>query len=155
MKKMVLFLVALVSITFTASADAGHRPLSELIIKTPLHSNYIVLVDGIKYFGNAHFNIIGLTPGQHHVEIIENRRTGRYGNVRTIHNGFVQVPRFSRVVAQLNNYCGLDIIRVINIMPPRQYQASCAYTPDRPQHYYDTHRHTHPAHARKSVNRRR
>jgi len=151
---MVLFLVALVSITLTASADAGHRPLSELIIKTPQHSNYIVFVDGVKYFGNAHFNIIGLSPGQHHVEILEDRRTGRYGNVRTIHNGFVQVPRFSRVVAQLNNYCGLDIIRVINIMPPRQYHASCAYTPDRPQHYYDAQHHNNRQ-ATRPGNRRR
>lgn len=159
MKKMVLLFATILFTVFTTKAHTGHahsRPLSELVLNIPAYGNYTVLINGVRHFGTNKFNIVGLQPGQHQISIIENIQRGRYGGTRTIHQGYVQIPRFSRVVARLNAYRGLDIIRVVNMLPPRNYHATCAYSPDRPQRYYDTNGHAHQrTPARKPVNRRR
>lgn len=102
---------------------AGSAHASRLVLKLNQVANYIIKVDGVVYHTNgSFFELNQLQAGHHHIKIIERRRGGHHGQYQrqtVLYNGSLRIPPRSKVVARLNGFDCLDIIRVIRHQPPR------------------------------------
>lgn len=103
---------------------AGSAQASRLVLKLNQTANYIIKVDGVTYHTNgSFFELNRLQAGHHHIKIIEKRRGGNHGQYirqTVLYNGSLRIPPRSKVVARLNGFDCLDIIRVIHKQPRNQ-----------------------------------
>lgn len=114
MKNLLITLVLLGAIFAPGSSEA-QRYRSELILKIYDNSMFTVIFDRKIYdVPTSQFRLSNISPGSHRI-VIKQRVGGRYGALRTIYNGNINIPQHSMVRARINKFNRLDIRSVTRL----------------------------------------
>ncbi len=94
---------------------------SELNISLWNHSKFVIELDHQRYQSDCDFSMNGLNPGKHRVKIYTERRNhnhcGNGGMVSIHYDGFVDIPRNSKVIARVDRHRCLKIVDIIRYRP--------------------------------------
>jgi hypothetical protein len=124
MKNLIITLVLLGGL-FTPEMSEAQRRHSELKLRMFDNSYFTVIFDRQIYDNPTNlFRLSNVTPGTHRI-IIKQRFGGRYGALRTIFNGHIDIPGNSMVNARINKFNRL-VIR--SVVPIRNHSYSNHYS---------------------------
>ncbi len=114
MKKLIIILVFLGAV-FAPKSSEAQRYRSELILKMYDNSMFTVIFDR-KIYDNptSQFRLSNINPGSHRL-VIKQRIGGRYGALKTVFNGNINIPQHSLVRARINKFNRLDIKNVTRL----------------------------------------
>ncbi len=115
MKKLLLAVMLLAS---SAVVFADHLS-SKFVLKIANYGVYTVLFDNEVFHTTSGVDVLNVSPGEHFVRITENVRSAYRANARgskLVYEGYVHVPRQSRVVARVNAH---NFFNIQNVVPLR------------------------------------
>ncbi|MCD4793164.1 MAG: DUF4476 domain-containing protein [Bacteroidales bacterium] len=114
MKNLIITLVLLGAV-FAPKSSEAQRYSSELILKMYDNSIYTVIFDRKIYdLSGSQFRLSNINPGSHRL-VVKQRIGGRYGALRIIYNGNIDIPQHSIVRARINKYNRMVISSVTPI----------------------------------------
>jgi len=114
MKKIFMMLTAI--ILFTTLSAWTNRGSSELKLRFWNNSVFSVVFDNHIVYSPAHkFKATNLKPGKHYIRVIRHWRSpySPYVHRRTVYRGFINLPASSRVIAKVNRFNDIEIVRVL------------------------------------------
>jgi hypothetical protein len=115
MKKLMYVLAIVFLASNVVSAHDNYRAgRSVLNIDLNIYGNITVEIDGIPYnCHNGNIDVRGLSPGRHHIVILENRINRRgYARTEIINEQRFFVPANSRIKAEVRRNGFFDILRI-------------------------------------------
>lgn len=115
MARLVKRVVAVLFLLFILFSVKSFGNTSELSLRMFDNSFFLLEIDNAHYGMSNGYTIPDLAPGNHRIKVM--KVGGKHGR-RMVYNGFVYIPSFTRVVAEITPYRQFNVISQIALGRP-------------------------------------